>query len=57
MFDIIKETLILEKVFTETNYKRLQKTLPYIKNNVIDSNGCMHLTVDYLIEINNIITS
>ena len=57
MFDIIKETLILEKVFTETNYKRLQKTLPCIKNNVIDSNGCMHLTVDYLIEINNIITS
>ena len=51
MFGVIKEKLILEKVFTETNYKRLQKNLLYIKNNV------MHLTVDYLIEINNIITS
>ena len=25
MFDIIKETLISEKEFTETNYKRLPK--------------------------------
>ena len=25
MFGVIKEKLILEKVFTETNYKRLQK--------------------------------
>ena len=57
MFHVLKETSISEKVFTETNYKRLQKTLLYIKNNLIDSNSGMHLTVDYLIEINNIITS
>ena len=50
MFHVLKETSISEKVFTETNYKRLQKTL-------IDSNSGMPLTVDYLIEINNIITS
>ena len=56
MFDVIKEILISEKKFTETNYKRLQKALLYIENNLIDSGG-MYLTVDSLIEINNIITS
>ena len=56
MFDVIKEILITEKEFTETNYKRLQKTLVYIENNLIDSDGGMYLAVDSLIEINNIIT-
>ena len=32
------------------------KDLVYIKNNLIDSNGNMYLTVDFLLEINNIIT-
>ena len=52
---VIKETLILDKGFSETNYKRLQNTLVYIENNLIDSHGCMCLTIDSLIQINNII--
>ena len=57
MFDVIKETLISEKEFTESNYKRLQKALVYKENNLIDSDDGMYLTVDSLIEINNIIAS
>ena len=34
---------------------RLQKALVYIKINLIDSNGSIYLTVDSVIEINNII--
>ena len=56
MFDVIKEILISEKEFTETNYKRLQKASVYIQNNLIDSDGARYLTVDSLIEINNITT-
>ena len=56
MFDVIKEILITEKEFTETNHKRLQKALVYIENDLIDSDGTMYLTVDSLIKINNIIT-
>ena len=56
MSDVIIEILILEKEFTETNYKRLQKALVYTENNLIDSDGGTYLTVDSLIEINNIIT-
>ena len=36
--------------------KELKKVSVYIKNNLIDSDGNMYLTVDPLIEINNIIT-
>ena len=57
MFDVIKEKLMSEKEFTETNYKRLKKALVCIKKNLIDSDGRMYLKVDSLIEINNIITS
>ena len=56
MHDVIKDILISEKKFIETNYERLQKYLVYIENNLIDSDGGMYLTVDSLIEINNIIT-
>ena len=45
-----------EKEFTGTNYKRLQKDLVYIENNLIGSDGGMYLTVDSLKETNNIIT-
>ena len=55
MYVVIKETLILDKGFSETNYKRLQNTLVYIENNLIDSHGGMCLTIDSLIQINNII--
>ena len=47
--------LMSKKEFTETNYKRLQKALVYIKNNLIDSDGGMYSTIESLIEINNII--
>ena len=57
MYDVIKEILISEKEFTETNYKRLQETLVYLKNNSIDTVGGMYLTVDSLIEIDNRVTS
>ena len=53
MFDVIKEVLIAEKEFTETNYKRLQKALVYIENSLIDSDGGMYLTIDSLMEINS----
>ena len=48
MFDVIKEILISKKEFPETDYKRLQKA---------KVDGGLYLTVDSLIEINNIITS
>ena len=56
MFDVMKDLLISEKEFTGFNYKRLQRDLVYIENNLIDSDGGMYLAVDSLIEINNIIT-
>ena len=46
----------IKKKFSETNSKRLQITLVYIGNNLIDSYVGMYLTIDYLIERNNIIT-
>ena len=39
MLDVIKEILISEKEFIETNYERLKKTLVCIKNNLVDSDG------------------
>ena len=51
-YDVIKEILISEKEFTETNNKRLLEALVYIKNNLIDSDGGIYLTVDSFIEIN-----
>ena len=48
MFDVIKEILISEKEFTETNYKRLQKAFVYIENNLIDSDGAMYLIVEII---------
>ena len=48
VFDVIKMILISEKEFTETNYKRLPKSLIYIGNNLIDSDGGIDLTVESL---------
>ena len=53
---LLKEILISEKEFIETNDEKLKKLLVYIKINFIDSDRNMYLTVDPLIEINNIIT-
>ena len=57
MFDVIKEILISEKEVTKTNYKRLQEALVNVKNNLINNDGGLYLTVNSLIEINSIITS
>ena len=56
MIHVIKEILISEKDFTQSNYKRLQKSLVFIKNNLVDSDGDMYLIVDSLIKVNNIIS-
>ena len=56
MFDVIKEIFISGKELSETNYKRLQEALVYIKNNLINSDGGIYLAVDSLIEINNTVT-
>ena len=48
--------LISENEFTETSYENSQKALVYIKKNLIDTNGDMYLTIDTLIEINDIVS-
>ena len=53
---LLKEILISEKEFIETNNEKLKKLLVYIKINFIDSDRNMYLTIDPFIEINNIIT-
>ena len=52
IFDVIIKILISEKEFTETYYKWFQEGLVCI---LIDTNGGMCLTVQTLIETNNII--
>ena len=49
--------LISEKELTDPNYERLKKAMSNIENNLkdIDYGGNMYLTVDSLIDINNII--
>ena len=56
MFDKMKEILVSEKEFTETNYKRFEKDLVYIENNLTDSDGGLYIIVDSLIEINKVMT-
>ena len=53
---LLKEILISEKECIEINDEKFKKLLVYIKINFIDSDRNMYLTVDPLIEINNIIT-
>ena len=43
-------------MFAETIYKRFQEGLFYTKTKSIDTDDGMYLTVDFLIEINKIIT-
>ena len=50
-FLVIQEISISEK-----ELRKIKKALDYRKNNLIDSDGNVYLTVDSLIEINNIIT-
>ena len=56
MPDVIREIIISEKEFTETDYEGLKRALVYIKKSLIDSDGNMNLAVDSIVEIDNIIT-
>ena len=51
----MKEILLSENEFSKTDYERLKKNIGLYKNNLINSDGNMYLTVDSLIETNNII--
>ena len=53
---MLKKSLVSEKELSDTNCERLKKALIYIKNNLTDSDNNMYLTVDLLLDINNIIT-
>ena len=48
--------LVSETEFNDINFERLKKELAYIKNNLIDSDNSMYLTVNSLTDIKNIIT-
>ena len=52
----VKKFLVWEKKLNYINFEKSKKGLLYIKNNLIDSNNNMYLTVDSLININNVIT-
>ena len=43
--------LISEKELIDINYQRLKRTMSYIEDNFIDSDGKLYLTVDSLKEI------
>ena len=51
-----RKILVSEKELNDINFERLKNALLYIKNNFVDSGDNMYLTVDSLIDINNIIT-
>ena len=50
---MIKEILVSEKKFTDTNNKIFKKVLVYKINNLIHPDGDMYSTVDSLKERNN----
>ena len=53
---MLEKILISEKELSDINFERLKNMLVYIKDNFIDSDDNKYLTVDSLIDINNIIT-
>ena len=53
---MIKETLFSDKDFANNYPESLKKCLVFMKNNLIDFDDNMYLTVNFLIEINNKIT-
>ena len=56
MKKLCSKILVSEKEFNDINFERLKKELAYTKNNLIDSDKSMYLTVNSLADINNIIT-
>ena len=53
---MLEKTLVSEKELSDINFERLKNVLVYLKNNLIDSDDNMYLTVDSLIDMNNVIT-
>ena len=43
---LIRKILIYEKKLSDVKFERLKKVLIYIKNNLIDYNNNMYLTVE-----------
>ena len=56
MKKLCEKILASEKELHDVNFERLKNKLVYIINIFIDSENNMYLTVDSLIDINNIIT-
>ena len=53
---MLRKILVLEKELSDSKFKRLEKALVYIKNNLTYSDNNMYLTFDSLIDTNNTIT-
>ena len=53
---ILEKILVSEKELSGINFKWLKKRLAYRKNNLFDFNNTIYLTVDSLVDINNIMT-
>ena len=51
---MLRKLLLSENELSNINFERLKKGLIYIKK-LVDSDEIMHLTVDSLIHINNIV--
>ena len=54
---MLEKLLVCEKELNDSNFERLKNILEYIKSNLVNSDNKMYLTVDSLIDINNIIMS
>ena len=54
---IMLNNIGLWKRMSDINFERLKNAFVYIKNDLIYSDNNMYLTVDSLIDINNIITA
>ena len=51
-----EKILIFEKELSDIDFERVKNALVYIKNNLIDSDENMYVTVESLIDVNNTIT-
>lgn len=56
MKKLCEKIMVSQKELHDVNFERLKNKVVYIINIFIDSENNMYLTVDSLIDINNIIT-
>ena len=56
MKKLYEKIMVSQKELHDVNFERLKNKVVYIINIFIDSENNMYLTVDSLIDINNIIT-